>query len=228
MVGDIVRRPLEGLWKAPWGAGRSGAGAKTSCDHNPIATLSQASSDLWRNKPPTLHHHPSTVFQGWPFAKARLTGCERADPMTIGKRVPGTTNKDGDQWPRFGLGVFGMPIKHDAAVASCSVALTRRGALPYKPRTFSLGGLDAFMTVTDQSVPLLVTIGPQAAIYGVQTGEADLSTEQARAQASPRLSCPHGDQGRPQGPQRAPGSWPQAPQRLKRSRRHPALFPWTA
>jgi hypothetical protein len=148
--------------------------------------------------------------------------------MTIGTRAPRTANRDSGPPSRLEPGAFEMPIKAVASVASRSLALTRRGALPYKPRTFSLGGLDAFMTVTGPSVPLHVTIGPQAAIYGVQTGEADLSTEQARAQASPRLSCPNGDQGRPQGPQRAPGSRPQAPQRLKRSRRHPALFPWTA
>jgi ribonuclease P protein component len=44
--------------------------------------------------------------------------------------------------------------------------------------------------------------------------EADLSTQQAGAQAASRLSCAHGDQGRPQGHQRAPRPRPQAPVRL--------------
>jgi hypothetical protein len=143
--------------------------------------------------------------------------------MTIGTRTPPVADKNIDQRPRFEL-VFAPSI----SAAANSLALTRRGALPYKPRTFSLGGFDVLLTATDRSVPSHVTIGPRAAIYGEQTGEADLSTEQARAQASPRLSCPNGDQRWPQGAQRAPGSRPQAPQRLKRSRRHSALFPWIA
>jgi ribonuclease P protein component len=44
--------------------------------------------------------------------------------------------------------------------------------------------------------------------------EADLSTQQAGAQAASRLSRPHGDQGRPQGDQRASRPWPQTPVRL--------------
>jgi ribonuclease P protein component len=44
--------------------------------------------------------------------------------------------------------------------------------------------------------------------------EADLSTEQARAQAAPWLSFAHGDGGRPQGSFGAPGARPQASVRL--------------
>jgi ribonuclease P protein component len=40
--------------------------------------------------------------------------------------------------------------------------------------------------------------------------EADLSTQQAGAQTASRLSRPYGDQGRPQGDQRASRPWPQA------------------
>ena len=161
-------------------------------------------------------------------AKTPPQGVENGWSMMIGKRVARTITKDAGWRPTFEPGVLGTPRKVVPPVVSRSLALTRRGALPYKPRTFSLGGLDAFMTVTERSVPSHVTIGPQAAIYGEQTGEADLSTEQARAQASPRLSCPNGDQRRPQGSQCAPVPRPQTSQRLKRSRRHPALFPWTA
>lgn len=45
--------------------------------------------------------------------------------------------------------------------------------------------------------------------------EADLSTEQAGAEASPRLSCPHGHQERPQGDRPAPRPRPQAAVRLR-------------
>jgi ribonuclease P protein component len=48
------------------------------------------------------------------------------------------------------------------------------------------------------------------------TGEADVSTEQAGAQAPPRLSNPHGDHGRPQGAQCPPHPRPEAAQRLIR------------
>jgi ribonuclease P protein component len=44
--------------------------------------------------------------------------------------------------------------------------------------------------------------------------EEDLSTEQARPQASPRVPCPHGDRGRPQGDRSPPGSRAQAALRL--------------
>ena len=41
--------------------------------------------------------------------------------------------------------------------------------------------------------------------------ETDFSTEQSRAHSPPRLPGAHGDQGRPQGDQRAAGQGPQAP-----------------
>jgi len=44
--------------------------------------------------------------------------------------------------------------------------------------------------------------------------EADLSTEQARAQAPAWISRPHGHKGGPQGAQRAPRAWSQAAERL--------------
>jgi ribonuclease P protein component len=44
--------------------------------------------------------------------------------------------------------------------------------------------------------------------------EADISTEQAGAQAPSRVPHPHGHQGWPQSAQRAPRARPQAPQRL--------------
>src|SRR5215204_4843415 len=46
--------------------------------------------------------------------------------------------------------------------------------------------------------------------------EKDVSTQQARSQAPPRLPCPDGDQGRPEGDRGAPHSRPQAPVRLDR------------
>lgn len=48
------------------------------------------------------------------------------------------------------------------------------------------------------------------------TGEADLSTEQVGAQTAPRIPQPHGDEGRSQGAQRPPQSWPEPAQRLNR------------
>ena len=48
--------------------------------------------------------------------------------------------------------------------------------------------------------------------------EKNLSTQQAGAQAPPRLPRPHGDQGWPQGHRRPPGAWSQAPVGLSRRR----------
>jgi ribonuclease P protein component len=44
--------------------------------------------------------------------------------------------------------------------------------------------------------------------------EAHLPAEQSRPQAAPRVSQPHGDSGRPQGPERAARPRPQEAQRL--------------
>jgi len=46
--------------------------------------------------------------------------------------------------------------------------------------------------------------------------EADLSTEQARAQAAAWFPDPDGNQGGPQGAQCSPSAWPEAAQRLRR------------
>jgi ribonuclease P protein component len=52
------------------------------------------------------------------------------------------------------------------------------------------------------------------ATSGETTGETDLSTEQAGAQAPPRFPRPHGDKGRPQGRRSPPRAWTQAAQCL--------------
>jgi len=44
--------------------------------------------------------------------------------------------------------------------------------------------------------------------------EAHLPAEQSRPQASARVPAPHGDRGRPQGPERTPRARPQEAQRL--------------
>ena len=44
--------------------------------------------------------------------------------------------------------------------------------------------------------------------------EAHLPAEQSRPRTAPRIPVPHGDSGRAQGPQRAPGARPQEAQRL--------------
>lgn len=59
---------------------------------------------------------------------------------------------------------------------------------------------------------------PHATANGEQAREADLSTQQAGAQAPSRISRPHQDQGWPQGDRRPARARPQAAQRLKRAR----------
>jgi hypothetical protein len=64
---------------------------------------------------------------------------------------------------------------------------------------------------------------PRAAESGEITREADLSSEQAGAQAPSRFPQPHVDQRGPQGRSRQTRTRPQAPQRLSRAR-EPASF----
>lgn len=59
---------------------------------------------------------------------------------------------------------------------------------------------------------------PHATANGDIAREADLSTQQAGAQAPSRISRPHQDQGRPQGDRRPAGTRPQAAQRLRPAR----------
>src|SRR3954462_14593904 len=55
---------------------------------------------------------------------------------------------------------------------------------------------------------------PHATANGDRTREADLSTQQAGAQAPSWISPPPEDQGRPQGAGCPAGAWAQAAQRL--------------
>jgi ribonuclease P protein component len=103
-----------------------------------------------------------------------------------------------------------------------SVAFSRQiddaGGVPYKPRHWrawgpkrrSIGAEDR----GDKSAPTARsgTSGPNSSALAEWLRETDLPTEQIGAQAPPRLSCPHGDQGRPKGGGRAPRAWTQAAQ----------------
>ena len=60
-------------------------------------------------------------------------------------------------------------------------------------------------------------LGPHRAPQRRFSGETDLPAEQISAQAPPRLSHPHGDQGRPQGRGRAPQPRPQEAERVTRA-----------
>ena len=71
---------------------------------------------------------------------------------------------------------------------------TSNGRLPYKPRDFRRGH-SLVLRVRASTVPLRrrVILGKQRPAESKR--EADLPTEQAGAQAPPRFSRPHGDQG---------------------------------
>jgi hypothetical protein len=107
------------------------------------------------------------------------------------------------------------------------VALTSKGPLPYKPRDFERGNLDNFGGFGREAKPCRRAADPTSRCSGQRrtTREADLSTEQAGAQAPSRFSCPHGDDGRPQGRGRAPRARPQAAQRLMLDAIRP--IPWS-
>lgn len=92
------------------------------------------------------------------------------------------------------------------------------GGVPYKPRhlrawgpkRLSIGAGD----LRDKPAPAAQSgiSGPNSSALAEWLRETDLPAEQTGAQAPPRLSCPHGDQGRPQGGGRAPRAWTQAAQ----------------
>ena len=84
------------------------------------------------------------------------------------------------------------------------------GGVPYKPRHSrawgpkrrSIGAGDR----RDKPAPTAQSgvTGPISSASAEWLRETDLSAEQTGAQAPPRLSCPHGHQGRPQGGGRTP------------------------
>jgi ribonuclease P protein component len=104
------------------------------------------------------------------------------------------------------------------------LALTSKAALPYKPRDFKGGNPRSIAvfgakirsterrTGQDNGPPLAAT---QDNEKRRQTREADLSTEQAGAQAPSWVPHADGDQGRPQGPVEAARPGSQAAQRLR-------------
>ncbi len=89
--------------------------------------------------------------------------------------------------------------------------------LPYKPAEPSVGSSREGGIFPEKSrAAVLATFDRSAcaATSGELTREADLSTEQIGAQASPRLSGAHGDEGRSPGAQRPSCAWPEATERL--------------
>jgi hypothetical protein len=96
--------------------------------------------------------------------------------------------------------------------------------LPYKPAQITCRSdeLRIFMAVAGSDPSGLPRHG---ATSGELRSEADLSTEQAGAQAPSRVSRAHVDQGRPQGGSGAALARTQAAQRLTAAPPH-ALLPW--
>jgi ribonuclease P protein component len=98
------------------------------------------------------------------------------------------------------------------------------GGVPYKPRHSrawgpkrrSIGAGDR----RDKPAPTAQSgvTGPISSASAEWLRETDLSAEQTGAQAPPRLSCPHGHQGRPQGGGRAPRARTQASECLTGAR----------
>ena len=120
--------------------------------------------------------------------------------------------------------------------------------LPYKPRQLSsVARLDRAGSFWSQDRSLLIRNWPSSRHFGTNfihsaycrntarlrrtPREADLSTQQAGAQAPSRLSRASGDHRRPQGSRRAPRAWPQAFERLTKPdpEHHPMrrLRSWT-
>src|SRR6202030_930003 len=88
-------------------------------------------------------------------------------------------------------------------------ALTWPIAVPYKPPDFARSHRSQALGARFSAEPI-----PACRAIRRFIGEADLSTQQAGAQASPWLPRPHGDQGRPQSDRRAPRAGAQTAERL--------------
>jgi ribonuclease P protein component len=89
------------------------------------------------------------------------------------------------------------PPEYTRNAINATLALTSNGRLPYKPRDFRRGhSLVLGVRASTVSLRRRVILGKQRPAESKR--EADLPTEQAGAQAPPRFSRPHGDQGRPQ------------------------------
>jgi len=104
------------------------------------------------------------------------------------------------------------------------LALTSTGGLPYKPRDLKQAGAPPITSQFSGKEAEALCNPAQGCHQRRTTREADLSTEQARSQAPPRLSRAHGNQRRPQGAVRAPQGRPQAAERLTSIAPHLAAF----
>jgi ribonuclease P protein component len=107
-------------------------------------------------------------------------------------------------------------------------ALTSKAGLPYKPRAFWMRQVptDRGFGRYGRRAPSHDTVDRRHRIVDLrgqrrQTREADLSTEQAGAQAASRFPRPHGDNRRPQGHCQAARARSQAAQRLTPRRPKP-------
>ena len=101
------------------------------------------------------------------------------------------------------------------------VPLTSKGGLPYKPRDLKSAGDPHRWRFSGAKPPFGSALARCGAILRRapcirrrSTREADLSTQQAGAQAPSRISRTHGDHGRPQGGRSPARAGPQAAQRL--------------
>jgi ribonuclease P protein component len=98
------------------------------------------------------------------------------------------------------------------------------GGVPYKPRhSRALGPKRRSIGAEDRRDMPATTAqsgvtGPISSALAEWLRETDLPAEQTGAQAPPRLSCPHGDQGRPQGGSRTPRARTQTAQRITGAR----------
>src|SRR5436309_1666411 len=105
--------------------------------------------------------------------------------------------------------VNGAAQLRSARCCTAIAALTSPTALPYKPRDFARA---RHLARGPFGCDLIVADGMPRNRRSPR--EADLSTEQAGAQASARLPRPHGNQGRPPRDRLAALAGPQAAQRL--------------
>ena len=139
---------------------------------------------------------------GWRHRQSPCAGTGRSLPYPIARPFYGHRNLPQGRTTGFAQ----MP-------SNMALALTSKAALPYKPRDLKGGDPDSWRFSGAEAKSIRRRAGePPPVDNGKRrmTREADLSTEQAGAQAPSRIPRPHGDQRRPQGAQQAARARPQA------------------
>ncbi len=190
-----------------------------------VVRTSQVVQTVWVSRPTTSMSCERTCSDiGEPKSRAQTTSLHPRGPL-YQNSSGGILARAGPRGPCRvvqGQKPAGLGRSRQAGPKQCSARTTAHidgtKVLPYKPRQSRDAGSRPSGFTRAPSRFLTCYVHPvyvhPAAGCEEESREADLSTEQAGAQAPARLPDPYGHQGRTPGAQCAPGAWPQAAQRV--------------